>query len=36
MKNAGAMTKQQKQATLQKWATWILTERTRAAKAKQR
>jgi hypothetical protein len=36
MNKSGVMTKQQKQATIQKWATWILTQRSRPAKSKQR
>jgi hypothetical protein len=29
------MTKRQKQATVQKWATWILKQQARAAKEKE-
>jgi len=37
MKNSGAvLTKRQKQATIQKWATWILKQRAQASKAKAR
>jgi hypothetical protein len=35
MKNsATVLTKSQKQATVRKWAEWILKQRTRAAKTK--
>jgi hypothetical protein len=37
MKNSGAVnTKQQKAATVQKWATWILKQRNGSAKPKVR
>jgi len=37
MKNsASVMTKRQKQATVQKWAAWILKQQAGAAKAKPR
>jgi ABC-type Fe3+ transport system substrate-binding protein len=36
MKNSGSvLTKQQKQATVQKWVAWILKQRVQAAKAKE-
>ncbi len=35
MKNASTvLTKRQRQATVRKWAAWILNQRARAAKAK--
>jgi len=35
MKNAATvLTKRQRQATVRKWAAWILTQRTRVAKTK--
>jgi len=37
MKNSGVvLTKRQKQATVQKWAAWILKQRAQASKAKGR
>ncbi len=37
MKKTGSgLTRTQKQATVQKWATWILKQQTRAAKGKER
>jgi hypothetical protein len=37
MKNsASVMTRRQKQATVQKWAAWILKQRARAGKGKPR